>query len=65
MILIIRGLTNLGYSAKDVETISSIFTTWGSKLITIVKAFATGLTISLIPSIVSAYVKKDMDKANY
>ena len=51
MILIIRGLTNLGYSAKDVETISSIFTTWGSKLITIVKAFATGLTISLIPSL--------------
>lgn len=65
MILIIRGLTKLGYSANDVETISSIFTTWGNKLVTVVKSFATGLTISLIPSLVNAYVSKDMKRANY
>lgn len=65
MILIIRGLSKLGFNAQDVETISSIFTTWGNKLVTVVKSFATGLTISLIPSLVNAYVSKDMKRANY
>ena len=64
MILVIKGLNKLGYEAKDIETISSIFTTWGSKLISIVTAIATGLVISLIPSIVAAYTKKDMKKVN-
>ena len=65
MILIIRGLSKLGFNAQDVETISSIFTTWGNKLVTVVKSFATGLTISLIPSLVNAYISKDMKRANY
>lgn len=65
MILIIRGLSKLGFNAKDVEIISSIFTTWGNKLVTVVKSFATGLTISLIPSLVNAYISKDMKRANY
>ena len=64
MILLIRGLNMLGYSAADIETISSIFTTWGSKLISIVNAFATGLVISLIPSLVSAYTLKNEDEVN-
>lgn len=65
MILMIRALKNIGYSATDIETISSIFTTWGSKLVNIVKAFATGLTISLIPSLVNAYVKKKKQDVNF
>ncbi len=65
MILIIKGLSKLGFTANDVETISSIFTTWGSKFVTVVKSFATGLTISLIPSLVNAYVSKDMKRANH
>lgn len=64
MILVIRGLNNIGYPAVDVETISSVFTTWGSKLVSIVTAVATGLVISLIPSIVAAYTKKDTDEVN-
>lgn len=64
MILVIRGLSSLGYNALDVETISSIFTTWGDKLSNIVRAIATGLTISLIPSLVSSYVSKDMKSVN-
>lgn len=64
MILMVRCLKNLGYSAADVETISSIFTTWGNKLLSIVKAFATGLTISLIPSLVSCFLKKDQEGVN-
>jgi len=64
MILLIRGLDALGYSATDIETISAIFTTWGSKLISIVNAFATGLVISLIPSLVSAYTLKNQKEVN-
>lgn len=64
MILLIRGLNILGYSAQDIETISSIFTTWGSKLISIVNSFATGLVISLIPSLVAAYTNKNQEEVN-
>jgi len=64
MILLIRGLNYLGFNAIDIETISSIFTTWGTKLISIVNAFATGLVISLIPSIVSAYNLKNQKEMN-
>ena len=64
MILMIRGLHILKFNAADIETISSIFTTWGSKLISIVNAFATGLVISLIPSLVSAYTLKDQKNVN-
>lgn len=64
MILVINGLNNLGFNANDVETISSIFTTWGSKLVSVVTAIATGLVISLIPSIVEAFTKKDMNEVN-
>lgn len=65
MILMIRGLNYLGYAAKDIETISSIFTTWGAKLISIVNAFATGLVISLIPSMVRSFTLKEQEKTNY
>lgn len=64
MVLLIRGLNNIGMSAHDIENISSIFTTWGSKLISIVTSIGTGIIISLIPSLVSAYVKKDQQEVN-
>lgn len=64
MILIIRGLEKIGYNAKDIENISSIFTTWGNKLTSIVTALSTGLVISLIPSIVSNYTIGNMNKVN-
>ena len=64
MILVKKGLNIVGYSGKDITTISSIFTTWSSKLASIVTAFATGLAISLIPSIVEAFTKKDQKTVN-
>ncbi len=64
MILMNRALHFLNYPDIDVETISSVFTTWGSKLLSIVTALATGLVISLIPNMVSAYVKKEKDNVN-
>ena len=38
MILLIRGLNILKFTTNDIETISSIFTTWGSKLNTIIQS---------------------------
>lgn len=64
MILVIKGLNWIGYPAQDIETISSVFTTWGSKLVSVVTAIATGLVISLIPTIVESYTKKDMKEVN-
>lgn len=59
MVLLIKGLNNIGMNAQDIENISSIFTTWGHKLISIVTSIGTGITMSLVPTLVSAYVKKD------
>lgn len=64
MILLMRGLNIVGFSGPDIENISSIFTTWGSKLTSIVTAISTGLVISLIPSIVSSYAVNDMKDVN-
>ena len=64
MILLIRGLDIIGFNAADIETISSVFTTWGNKLTSIVTSFATGLVISLIPTVVNAYTKKDDKMVN-
>lgn len=64
MILMLRTLPKLGYLGSNVETISSVFTTWGPKINSIVIAIANGLIISLIPHIVSLYVKKDNDGVN-
>ncbi len=64
MFLLIKGLNFIGYSQVDIETISGVFTTWGYKLSSMVTAIATGLVISLIPSMVSAYTKKDLKEVN-
>lgn len=64
MILIIRALDFLNFPAADIEAISSIFTTWGGKLIAIVTSLATGLIVSLIPNMVAAYSKKDTHELN-
>lgn len=61
MILISRTMNDiLGYSANTVESVLSIFTTWGVKLNNIILAVITGLTTSLIPNIVSSFTKGNM-----
>ena len=64
MILLIRGLNILKFNANDIETISSVFTTWGSKLNTIVTSIATGLAISLVPTISKSNAKGDYKDIN-
>ncbi len=66
MVLILRTLNYLNaYTATEIEFITNAITTLGSKLNMIVGALATGLTVSLIPNIVSSFVKKDFIDVNH
>ena len=62
--LINRGLLMIGYSGGNAETIASIIATWASKICLIVNAIAVGLSISLIPNMVSSLIKKDSKSVN-
>ena len=64
MVLVIRTLPKLGFSATDTEFISSIFTTWGVKFNTIITSISTGLIISLIPNMVRDYTEKNYKAVN-
>ena len=59
MILLLRGLEILKFNAVDIETISAVFTTWGHKLNQIITSIATGLAISLVPTLARANAKGD------
>lgn len=60
MVLLSRTLLDiLKMNTEVVESITSIYTTWGIKLNNIVLAISTGLITSLIPNIVSSYAKGD------
>lgn len=62
--LVIRGLSKLGYSGESAETISSIISTWAPKICMLVNAIATGISVSLIPNMVSSKVKGNMEDVN-
>lgn len=64
MILILRTLNHLGYSAETVEFITSIISTWGGKIAMIVNSIASGMSYALIPMIVSAYAVKNFKELN-
>lgn len=64
MVLIIRFLPKLGFSAMDTEFITSVFTTWGVKFVTILTSISTGLVVSLIPNMVKDFTEKNMDNVN-
>lgn len=57
---VVRTLVKLGYEVNNAESILSLITTWGAKLNMIVLAIAMGLTMSIIPNIVSSFVKNDL-----
>ena len=65
MVLILRGLTFVGFSADDAEFIQSAITTWSNKICTIISSLSLGISTSLIPCIVSSNVKnktKDIEE---
>lgn len=65
MKLIIKGLYMIGYDASLCELISSIISTWGLKICMIIIALAMGLETSLMPHLVSSYVKGDFKDVNH
>ena len=62
--MIIRALTYIGYNGATAETIASVMATWATKICLIVNAIASGLSVSLIPHMVSSLVKKDYKSVN-
>ena len=64
MVLILRTLNYLGFSADDVEFITSIISTWGGKIAMIVNSIASGMTYALIPMIVSSYTVRNFKELN-
>ena len=64
MILVSRTIQHLGYSASDVEFITSSISTWCPKISMIINSIVLGMTMSLIPNIVSSYVEKDYKNVN-
>ena len=63
-ILVLRTIENMGYNTADIEFIASSISTYAPKICMIVNAMSMGLTISIIPTIVSAITKKDMNEVN-
>lgn len=54
----------IGFSTADAEFIQSAITTWSNKICMIISAFSMGMSVSLIPNIVSSFVKKNWKEVN-
>jgi O-antigen/teichoic acid export membrane protein len=63
-ILVLRTISNMGYSTENIEFIASAISTWSPKICMTINALAMGMSVPLIPAIVSAYTKKDEEKVN-
>ena len=63
-ILVLRTISKLGYSTTDVEFIASSIATWSPKICMAINALAMGMSVPLIPTIVSAYTRKDKKELN-
>lgn len=58
-ILVLRTLEHLNIDTNTVEFIASSISTWSPKICMIINAMAMGLTMSLIPNIVSSYTERN------
>ena len=57
--LVLTTLNMLNYKATVTEFIGSAISTWSPKICMIINAMSMGLSMSLVPTIVTAYTKKD------
>lgn len=64
MILIMHTLNYLELDATTIEFSATAITTWSAKIGMIVNSVAMGMSVSLIPTIVSAYTLKKWDEVN-
>ena len=58
-LLVLRTLEYLKFDTDTVEFCASAISTWSPKICMVINAMAMGMTMSLVPTIVSAYAKKD------
>lgn len=56
---VVKSLASIGYTTAISENVLSVIATWGSKLNMIVMSIATGIVMSLIPTIAAAYAVKN------
>lgn len=63
-VTVVKTMVNLGYSAELAETAFGVIATWGTKLNMIIISVSMGMTISLVPNIASAFIKKKNDEVN-
>lgn len=61
---VVKSLVGLGYTTAISENVLSVLATWGSKLNVIVMSVATGIIMSLIPTIASSYAIKNYKEVN-
>lgn len=64
MILIMHTLNYLKLDATTIEFSATAISTWSAKIGMIVNSVAMGMSVSLIPTIVSAYTLKKWDEVN-
>ena len=58
-ILVLRTLEYLKFETNTIEEIASSIATYAPKICIVVNAMAMGMTMSLVPAIVSAFARKD------
>ncbi len=61
-ILVLRTLESLNVDPHEVEYIASSIATLAPKICMVINAMVMGLTMSLVPTIVSAFAKKDHEE---
>lgn len=61
---VVKSLVGIGYTTAISENVLSVLATWGSKLNVIVMSVATGIIMSLIPTIASSYAIKNYKEVN-
>lgn len=64
MVLIMHTLNYLKLDATTIEFAATAISTWSAKIGMIVNSVAMGMSVSLIPTIVSAYTLKDWKEVN-
>lgn len=63
-ILVLRTISKMGYSTEDIEFVASAIATWSPKICMTINALAMGMSVPLIPTIVSAFTKNDIKELN-
>ena len=58
--LVMQGLSQVGFSPTECETIGSVIVTYAPKICMIINSIAVGMCMSIIPFIVSSFVNKDI-----